>query len=216
MSPQLRYRKPSWTGIIAVLLLAAGAAKADVIVGFQSVSAKPGSIGDVLEVTINNTGPSPITVDAFSFGISTANPNIDFTDATTATVLPYIFAGNSLFGPDIATLRGQELIASDIYAGVNGAVISSGSTVGLGHVLFSIAPGAAPGIFPGRFDPIATSLSTVSGVAIPITSFAAGDITISEVHVIPEPSFTALLLLVSLLAVGRLVARNHSSRNAQG
>ena len=68
---------------------------------------------------------------------------------TTATALTYIFNGNSLFGPDIVLSAGPgHISAADNYGTLNaGFTVPGNTTVGLGHVLFNVAP-AASGVIP--------------------------------------------------------------------
>jgi hypothetical protein len=166
------------------------------VVSVQSVIVAAGSSGNGIDVDLTNTGPSSLTVAGFSFGISIANTDISFTDANTATAAPYIFAGNSLFGPDLTgPTSGQTLSTSDIFSIPGGSVtLNAGTTVGLGHVLFDVSAGAAGGSFPVDFQLFpTTSLSDQSGANIPITTLSSGSITIPAAAV-PEPS--AMLPLV--------------------
>ena len=194
----------------ATLVLSAGTSRAAVVLTLQSVTATAGSTGNTLDVTLLNTGPA-ITIGSFSFEINIASANIPFTDATTATVLaPYIFnigGSHSAFGPSIATntplAPGAPLDASDNYSPFgSGQVVASGGTVGLGHVVFNVAPATAPGPYTVSFntDPAFTSLSNASGNAtFPITTFTPGVITVIGATAVPEPS-PLVLAGVALLA----------------
>jgi hypothetical protein len=95
--------RPLWIAAVAIALLGSAPAKADVVISIQSpLNANAGDTGDSFDVTLTNTGPSAVSIAAFTFEISAANTDMTFTDANTGTGLaPYIFAGNSLFGPDI-------------------------------------------------------------------------------------------------------------------
>lgn len=195
----------------AALVLSAGTSRAAVVLTLQSVTATAGSTGNTLDVTLLNTGPASITVGSFSFEITIASANIQFTDATTATVLAsYIFnigGSHSAFGPSIATntplAPGAPLDASDNYSPFgSGQVVASGGTVGLGHVVFNVAPATAPGPYTVSFntDPAFTSLSNASGNAtFPITTFTPGVITVIGATAVPEPS-PLVLAGVALLA----------------
>jgi hypothetical protein len=98
-------------------------------------------------VILTNTGPSGVSIADFSFGIQTADTDISFTDATTGTAATYIFGPDSLFGPDLTgPASGQSLTTSDTDS-VSEVTIAASSTVGLGHVLFSVAAGAVPKSF---------------------------------------------------------------------
>jgi len=177
------------------------------IAGTATVNA--GSTGDTLDFTLFNSRPNAITLGGFSLEISVADAHISFTSATTATSLPYVFAGDSLFGPIISTSGpGQTLDASD-FCLVCGNTIAAGATVGLAHIFFDVAAGAPSG-------PV-----TVSVTAFPFTSLSDlagndlqailqnGTITIRSTSV-PEPSTLALLVLPMVL----LARRRFRSRDA--
>jgi hypothetical protein len=165
--------------------------------------ANAGSAGNAFDFTLFNSGPSPITLGAFSLEISVADPHVSFTSATTATSLPYVFAGDSLFGPVISTSGpGQVLDASDACDLCAGGTVAAGATVGLAHMFFDVLAGAPAG-------PL-----TVSIAAFPFTSLSDslgndlaatlqdGTITInSNGNPIPEPSTLALLALAMLFLV---------------
>ena len=191
--------------IAAVAILALGGpARADLIITVQSVTANPGTTGNMLEVDLTNTGPaaSP-AIGAFSFGLSTTNPGITFTGATNATTLaPYIFDGLGLFGPNIDTSTGASLTASDLFSVIgSGTTIGAGATVGLGKVFFDVAPGTLGGPIDVILasDPT-TSLSDTSFPPNPIeiTKLTNGTITVTGSGggggtQIPEPPTLALL-----------------------
>src|SRR5450631_1810049 len=87
--------------LVLALLSLAAPARADIILSVQSVAGAPGSSGN-FDVLLTNTGPSIQNIAGFAFELSTADTNITFTDVTTSTTTAsYIFAGDSLFGPDI-------------------------------------------------------------------------------------------------------------------
>jgi PEP-CTERM motif len=192
-------------GIMASYLPSSSVAHAELILTMESVTASAGSSGNAFDVELINTGPVAVAVGAFTFGIATANPNISFTDASTATVLaPYIFAGDSLFGPDLTgPTSGQSLTASDLCAVCAGISLAAGTTVGLGHVLFDVSSSASGGVFAVNFAAFpATSLSDTTGDLLPAT-FAPGAITVPGAVAVPEPTSLLLLLLAGvILAVG--------------
>jgi hypothetical protein len=196
--------------LIAALLYAAPA-RAGLLVAVQSVSAGIGSTGNGFDVTLMNTGAAPLTVGGFNFTISTADSEITFTSADiSTTTAPYIFAGDSLFGPTINTTSGQSLAASDL-AISGGDVVGAGATVGLGHVLFDISPTAALGSFPVVLAPFpGTSLADSLGNNITINTLTNGQITIIAATV-PEPGSIVLLGSV-LLAV--ILAKRRARRRA--
>jgi hypothetical protein len=193
--------------LFAAMSLLSRPAQADTLVGALPVTAVPGSIGNQFDIFLTNDGPGSITVSGFTFEISVANPFISFTDATTSTVLPYIFDANSAFGPDLTgPATGQSLATSDLYAiPLAGATIGAGSTAGLGRVSFDVLAGATPGTFLVNFSAFpSTSLSDPNALDIPITALTSGTITIAGETSVPEPSTAALVLGVLLLASRRL------------
>jgi hypothetical protein len=193
---------PSLLAAVLAMLVPRPAA-ASIIITVQSVTASAGSTGNALDVTLTNTGPGAMTVGAFTFGISTATPNINFTAATTATTLaPYIFDGLSLLGPTISTSTGQSLAASDVFAVLNsGTTLGAGVTVGLGHVLFNVSSAAAVGPITVSLAPFpSTSLANATGGNIPINSLVNGTITVGSTTAVPEPA--TLASAITALAFG--------------
>jgi hypothetical protein len=185
---------------LGVCLTAALPAHGSVIIAADSVSAVAGSTGNSFDVWLTNTGPSAISVDTFSFNINILDTDITFTDVTTGTVAaPYIFP-SSVFGPDLTGPNSGQTFAffpNDV-SGSGDVSIASGATVGLGHVLFDVAGGAAPGTFAVAFvqDPLVTNLSDANGNNIPIDTFTDGDVTILT----PEPATVPLAGLAFLIA----------------
>ncbi len=190
-----------------LLLFLAGSAKAALIVTAGSTIANAGSSA-ALDVTLTNTGPSAVTIEGFSFGLSTASPNITFTGATTSTSATYIFSGTSLFGPNINTSTGPALIASDIDSNFVGTTVGAGQTVGLGHVLFNVASGTPAGPVTVVVTPFpTTTLSDAMGQDIPIDQLVNGIITVAPSRqTVPEPS-TLLLAVLSWPALSMLRQR---------
>ncbi len=174
----------------AALLGISGSASADLIVSAENVTASAGSTGNDLQVTLTNTGSSAVVIGGFSFGISVNSTDVTFQDALITTTPAYIFAGHSLFGPSIATLTGQSLVASDEYDSFgSGATVAAGATVGLGDVKFDVAPFPASSFFDVFVDLSPTSLSDALGKPIPVDSTVNGSISLRSV---PEPSAIAL------------------------
>jgi len=90
------------------------------------------------------------------------------------------------------------MLAFDI--GVSPVSVGAGTSFGLGHALFNVAAGAAPGTFDVALDPIATSLSDDLGNGIAISSLVNGQIRIvGGTPSVPEPA-AWLLIALGLLA----------------
>lgn len=186
--------------IVIGTLVFAAPARADLVVDITSVTANAGTVGNLLEVSLSNTGTSSASVGGFNFEITTSSANINFTGATTSTVDPYIFGGNSLFGPILSTSTGQILDASDLFAVIGGGEsVAAGSTVGLGEVSFDVASGTASEIYQVSFGAYpATSFSDPFGNDLAFSS-SPGNITVAGVTAVPEPS-TALLLSTGVIS----------------
>ncbi|SPE42547.1 exported hypothetical protein [Candidatus Sulfopaludibacter sp. SbA3] len=196
-----------------------------------TIPASPGDAGDSVDVVLTNNGPGPISVAAFAFEVTVADPNVTLVGANYATAFPYIFAGDSfdqinaalleslcscsytLSGPNVDTTN-QTLVASDLTNDGAGFTIASGGSFGLGHVLFDVAPGAAPGqfmlSFTGNFSGVvadSNSLSDPSGNPISVANFYGGTISVSSV---PEPSPLSLALAgIAALMVAVFLSKRH-------
>ena len=190
---------------LAAVLLFAPPARADFVFSLEpGITASAGSTGNSFDVLLTNTGPSSVTIGGFSFGITAADPAINFTEANISTTADtYIFNGDSLFGPTISTLTGQTLEASDFSAS-SGTAIGSGVTFGVGHILFNVDSGATPGPIAVTFeDAPTTSLSDADGNDIAFTT-VPGAITITSPATVPEPSTEAFLACAfAALAIAR-------------
>ncbi|MFI5458056.1 MAG: hypothetical protein ACHRXM_21680 [Isosphaerales bacterium] len=188
----------SWRSILSVaaaglVLCTALPARAGIIVSVQSVPANKGTSGNTLEVDVLNTGV-PVDIAGFSFEISVAaGSGVSFTgaDTNTSTNL-YIFAGNSLFGPNIyvpsvppspTTLDASDLAAS------GSTTLGTNSTLGLGRVFFDVASSAPGGpVTVSLTDYPATGLVDPNGNPIPIDTRNNGTIMIMGGGGVPEPS----------------------------
>lgn len=198
------------------LLFALGAsvipAHAGVIFALDSVSSSGGD--GYLQLTLTNSpGSAAINVGGFSFGLSVDGgsgvtfgfPSLPSTVVDITTTSTYIFASNSLFGPDISIsgFGTNEALAGDNFDTPNGGtVVNGGETYGLGRIYYSLSGGAPP-------IPIAviinqstafTSLSDSAGGGITIDTFTNGSISAASTG-IPEPS-TFVLLGGGLLLAG--------------
>ena len=202
-----------WAAAIClVLAFSAVPAHADLIISLQPVTLNPapGDSGDALEVVLHNTG-SDVHIAGFNFDISTSDTDITFTDATFNTVLnPYIFAGNSLFGPDIVNpgfTPGQEISASDSVSNPGTfTTLTSSQDLSLGEVFYNVAQNAALGPANITFNQGNTTLSDENTNPVIITT--SQDLTI-DIET-PEPSTIAMTLGAAAL-VAALVKRKRSA-----
>ena len=181
-------------------------ADAALILSVQSATGVAGTSGNTFDIDLINTGPTALTIGGFTFGIATANPNISFTDANTATAMPYIFAGDSLLGPDLTgPTSGQSLTASDASLSGLGTTVTAGTTLGLGHILFDVLSSATNGMFPVNLEVSpATSLTDPNGAPVPVDTLVAGEITITggAAAAVPEPSSMLLFFAGAFLVAG--------------
>jgi|SRR5271157_1272802 len=195
-----RKRRP-WLLPFAVFIVLSAAipARAGMIVTAQSVSSSDGA----LDVFLTNTGPSAVKIAAFSFEVNVSSSQVTFTDATFKTTTnPYIFAGNSLFGPDILTSisnGGQTLDAADSTFNAFDVSVGSGDKVGLGHVLFTTSGTLTSDATVSFTGFPSTSLADAAGTNVPIDAITNG--TISPGAIIPEPS-SLILATIGLATWG--------------
>ena len=197
-----------WLGA-GLLMLTANRADAGLIVLSPTFSAVTGSSG-TFDITLMNTGGSSVSIGGFSFGISTTNPGITFGSATDATSATYIFAGDSLFGPDITISSGTSLRASDNPAIATSFPVAAGATVGLGHVSYSISNAATPGPFLLTLSPLATSLADALGHGVAIDTMSSGTINVTSSATTPEPG--SMILACFGVACMAAVRRRTSNR----
>jgi hypothetical protein len=187
-------------------------AHAGVIVALDSVTSSGGN--GYLQLTLTNTaGSSAINVGGFSFGVSVANgsgvtfgfPSLPATVVDVVTSSNYIFAANSLFGPDISIsgFGTTQALGSDNFDTANGGtVVNGGETYGLGRIYYNLTGGAPASPIAVTIDQsiAITSLSSNTGGAITIDTFTDGSISAASTGV-PEPS-TFVLLGGGLLLAG--------------
>jgi PEP-CTERM motif len=196
------------SGIAAVgLLIPVAASAAGVTISLTPAIVSAGSSANSFDVDLTNFGPSSITVGGFAFGLSIANANISFTDVTISTAALYVFSGNSLFGPDLSgPSSGQTIFASDsVVVPFSGVTVNSGSTFGLGHVLFDVSAKATSGVFAVNLAAFPlTNLSDAAGNNLNVDTLSPGQITIQAV---PEPS-SMLMLLFAMSAVAATAKRD--------
>ncbi len=183
----------SWRKILSIavaglLLGAVVPARAGMVISVQDVTAYAGTSGNTLEVDLQNTGTSAVSVAAFSFELTVpGGGGISFDGADYNTSQPYIFAGTSFLGPTISMSTGTTLDAGDL--GTSPTSVGPGSIVGLGRVFFDVSGSAPSGPVTVTLTTsvAGTSLTAPDGSNIPISTFNNGTITILA-PVVPEPS----------------------------
>ncbi len=210
-----RRRRLSFFFAALFVLTSATWARADLIVAAQTVTANAGSSNNTLEMVLQNTGVASVNIAGFSFGVSTAGTDITFTSADVNTVtLPYIFAGHSLFGPTISTSTGHSLTASDVDSNPSGTDVGPASAVGLGRLLFDVAPGATPGAHTVTITPFpTTSLTDSNGNNVPITTMVDGVIIVTAgPQLVPEPASLSSAAVALVAGAWIFVRRRRGQR----
>ena len=165
-----------------------------------------GDNGDLFDVIMTST--ASFSANSFSFEVSTVDTDVTFVSATISTTAdPYIFAGNSLFGPNITSLTSlpQTLDASDLTADTLDITIPANTAFALGEVSFNIAGNATPGPFTVTFgNPNANFFSDEAADSIAVTGQQSQQFTIQAP--VPEPS-TLLPLSALVLGIGAALRR---------
>jgi hypothetical protein len=192
--------------LLAALGIGATPARADALmtIGIQSLSVGPGGSG-AFDVLVTNNSGGTINLAGFSFEVDTTDTDITLNGSTINTSTPYIFAGNSGFGPTLnLDSPGQVMDGEDIAATPNSfTAVADGATYGLGNVTFSVSLTAAPGSIATLTinpDPAFTSLTDDGGNPVSFNS-TTGTITVS---IVPEPSTWLLIAAATpLLWLGR-------------
>jgi hypothetical protein len=194
-------------GAAMLLTLAAARADAGLIASAPNITVAPGATG-TFDVTLTNTGSSTVYIGGFEFGLSTTNPDILFTDATVNTVTaPYIFASDSVFGPDIL-LSTSPFIADDNGSNASGDPVAAGATVGLGNVSYMVSNASPFGSVTITLTAYpTTALADAYGNNIPITTLTNGSIDVAT----PEPA-SILLTLGGLAAFAGFASRGRFLR----
>ena len=179
------------------------------------INVNAGTSGNGFDVLLTNLSGPAVSLAGLTFEISVPSTDIQLSEANTATLLdPYIFSGNSLFGPNITVSNtGQDLSASDLYSVIgSGITLGAGATVGLGHILFDVSATAHSETVPVTFTAFpATSLSDDLSNNVPINTLTNGQIDI--IGTVPEPSYLLLLLTAgAFLLVGRTLRVSRPNR----
>ena len=179
--------------------LVVGRLNGDVIISAPTVATAPGSSGVFDVLLTNNSTSAVVGIGAFSFDISTTNPGVRFTGASTnTTAAPYVYAGDSfaaINGFPLATRTGQELTASDIPNDGVEPFVGSGQTVSLGEISYVISPAAAFTSVPITFSSTGTSLAGYLGSPVAFTTVNGA------VSLVPEPAPLSLLGVCILAAL---------------
>jgi len=209
----VRLRRVWLTAACAVAcVMGTGTARADLVFSMTPASASAGGSGS-FDVVLTDTG-GDFSVAGFNFEITTSDTDVTFTDITINTVAaPYIFAGDSLLAAPVTgsilenpPSTAQDAQAGDVPADFTAAAIADGDEVGLGHVLFTIAPGASPGPVSIDFGS-ATSLSDGMGNPIAFDNSGGTLIITGGTITTPEPAMTGVLglaLIIGLISRRRL------------
>jgi hypothetical protein len=180
------------------------------------INVNAGTSSDGFDVLLTNLSGPAVSLAGFTFEISVPSTDIQLSEANTGTLLdPYIFNGNSLFGPNITVPpnTGQDLRASDLYSAIgSGITLGAGATVGLGHILFDVSATAHSETVPVTFAASpATSLSDDLANNVPINTLTNGQIDITGT--VPEPSYRLLLLTAgAFLFFGRTLRVSRPNR----
>jgi hypothetical protein len=178
----------------------------------QPISVTAGT-GGGFDVFLTNVSGPDVVVGGFNFELDSVSADVTFLDATTAGAT-YIFQGNSFadafLGGDIAISASPNLVAADsVNTPFTGTTIAAGTTVDLGHVLFTTsARSQTEGVGIGFGI---TNLSDPNGVDIPIATLTGATIDITAATV-PEPSSALLLFGVMLAVIWMLRIRSSASR----
>ena len=193
-------------GALSALALIGRPARAALVIEALNSSAAPGGTGSFDVDLLDNGGT--FNVSAFSFGLSVAGASgLTFTGVNTATTsAPYLF-GTLQFPPlTFSSFPTASFTASDSDATPPFfTTLTPGSTFGLGHVTYAVAPGTALGPIPISFVSNNTNLSDVNANTVP-ASTQPGTVTVAVAPAVPEPG-TLPLLGLGLLGLGGLRAR---------
>jgi hypothetical protein len=189
-------------------MAAVSSAKASILFSIGSVIAMPGDVNDAVDVLITNLGPDPVDVSGFTFEITASSAGVTLESATTQTIAPYIFAGNSfvenVFGTSTISFSspGQTLDASDsAFASNSASTIAANQTLGLGRLFFDVDPADTVGNPSLDFNSANSNLSNGLGNPLAIDTFNSGTI-----EVVPEPR-TGIEMVFALAAIGVYVRR---------
>ena len=201
---------------MAWIAMGSSSAQAGLIFGITTNVAHPGSSSNSLDVTLTNTGTTSADdalIAGFSFEITAASTDVTFTGVSTSTnSVPYIFAGNSLYGPDINLgigAGGQSIGAGDNYAIANADItLAHGQTIGLGFVNFELSP-TTP------LNPIDVTFTAYPTTGVNDSAgfeYAFNLPDNAQIHVtstVPEPS---TLITLGIGVLGLMVAKKYRKK----
>ena len=183
---------------VPVLLLCSVPARADLVAMPLKINANAGSSGS-FDIQFTNTGSIPVSIAAFSFGISTTSPDVTLLGGNSSffgadsfdTVNSFPFV-NSL-GP---------LLASDLANDGLGPAVAAGATADLATITFQVSSGAPTETVGILLSPaFANSVSDDSGTDI-TGSLSGGTIEISGSVAVPEPSLLVFPVLIIMIFLG--------------
>lgn len=210
--PSSRWLLPGLLAALALALFCPSPARAALIVTASSASGDLGSSGNVLEVTLTNTGAPITNLDSFNVTLSVpAGSGITFTGADASTSLTYLLAGNSFGFADNVSGGGSIIDFSDL-ADVPPATIPAGSS-GLGRVFFDVSAGAPLGPVVVTVSPNTTFTST-DFTEIPYTAVNGQVTVIDGATPVPEPSSIAVLGIGAVCLAGAAARRRLARRQA--
>jgi len=195
---------------VAALLLCCGPtpARAGLVVQVLSSSAPVGGTGS-FDVDLSNIGGSTsYGVSGFSVELSVSTGSgVSFAGANVNTSAPYIFG--TLQSPPLArsTFPSHDFIAADSsLTAPYFTTLNPGSTFGLEHVSYSVAPGT-------KLGPVGVSImglgTTTEMTDINASLFSTTSVngTISIASGVPEPSSLLLLSSAVIMASMTVLAR---------
>ena len=211
------FKSATIASAMVCIVMGTSSAHAGLIFGITTNVANPGSSSNSLDVTLTNTGTSSADdalISGFSFEITATSTDVTFGGVSTSTnSVPYIFAGNSLYGPDINLgigSGGQSISAGDNYALANSDIrLAYGQTIGLGFVSFELSSTTSLkpiGITFTAYPTTGVNDSTGFQYEFNLPANTRIDVT----SVVPEPS-TLITLGIGML--GLLVAKRHMLRH---
>ncbi len=203
------FRCLSQSAVLMLGLLAPMSASAGLVVSATNPTTAAGASG-WFDILLTNTDSSSVDISSFNSALEVAsNSGLTFTNVDAGTTPGYIF-GSVQNGP-LGTISGSSITLAD-FLDSGSQTVGAGATVGLAHVLYSLAGNTPAGTpiaitFTGAGSQIYdASLSEI----LPL-SLQGGTITVTAAAV-PEPG---TLVMAGLLSLGGLVAVRRSRARAR-